>query len=475
MKKLTTFLLWFGTALFTIGLSLYAYLGRYNRFWADDWCYNADWKTLGFWGTMQGYTFITHYASNRYSLTFFTLLMQQADIFSAQITALLVVTIWFGGLFLILRGVNQLFNLKLKLAILILGTVAIEYYALYLAPSQFRTLYFRSSFLTYTAPLLSSLYVFGLLLWQANREKTSRILAFSIAPLAFIAAGFSEAGCAYLGAALGILWLATLFYQRKGQPWAKRLLLPTTLALAAVALATVVLVLSPAIAARHTGYPNPTNPLMLPVLSVIFTFDFIQASLKGLVVPHLMFALLFLLLPFLADQTSTETNISPAKPLKAMLLIAVLTVLLIAASQVPAIYIEGGPPAPKALIAARFTLLLAIAAIFWLTGSWLTTRITGKYRYAALAVLLIPILYTARPIALTYAELPRYTQRADAWDARDQSIRDAKSQGILEIDVKGIDSRYMAQTLDFKEKPNFWVNACAATFYGMDEIRATLP
>ncbi len=30
-----------------IGLALLAYIGIYNRFWGDDWCYNFDFKTWG--------------------------------------------------------------------------------------------------------------------------------------------------------------------------------------------------------------------------------------------------------------------------------------------------------------------------------------------------------------------------------------------------------------------------------------------
>lgn len=475
MKKLTIPLSWFGAILFVAGLALYAYLGIYNRFWADDWCYNADFFTLGFWGTMQGYSFITHYASNRYSLTFFTLLMQYLDIFSAQITALLVVVTSFGGIFLIIRGLNKFFNFNLKTIIVVLITVAIEYYSLYLAPSQFRTVYFRSSVLTYSAPLICSLYVFGLLLWQAYRGQSSRALMVGIAPLAFIAAGFSEAGCAYLGAALGILWLVTLIFRQQGRLWAKNIFAALTVALVCVALATFILVLSPAIAPRHTGYPDPTNPLLLPVKSIIFTFDFILASIRGLIVPHAVFGLLFLLFPFLAASTGGNIKIRFSQGAIAALVIAVAAVLLIAASQVPAIYIEGGPPAPKALIAARFTLLFAIAAIFWLAGSWLVSRLADNSHAWIALLIMIPILYTVRPIMLTYDELPRYVDRANVWDQRDQSIRAAKAQGILQIDVKGIDSKYMGQTLDFKEKPTFWVNACAEIVYGVDEIRATLP
>jgi hypothetical protein len=401
--------------------------------------------------------------------------MQQWDIFGAQITALLVILLWFGGLFLLLRGINHFFNLKLKTIVIILVTMAIEYYSLYLAPNQFRTLYFRSSVLNYSTPLICSLYIFGLLLWQTNREIRSRSLSFLIAPLSFFSGGFSEAGCAYLGAAMGILWLTVLIYRKNGHTWAKRIFIPITIALVSVVLAILVLVLSPAIAPRHVGYPDPMNPWLVPVLSIVFTFDFIQSSVRGLIVPHAMFILLFLLLPFLIVFSGANLNLSFSKTMKAILAIGICAILLIAASQVPAIYIERGPPAAKALISARFTLLFAFAAIFWLIGSWLVNRFEGNYRYGLMVLILVPFLYLVRPILLTYAEIPRYIERAEIWDERDQSIRAAKAGGILQIDVKGIDSKYMGQTLDFKEKPTFWVNGCAETYYGIQEIRATLP
>ncbi|MBK9781628.1 MAG: hypothetical protein IPP55_16500 [Anaerolineales bacterium] len=57
-----------------IGLGLMIYIGFYNRFWGDDWCYNFDFKTLGIDGAIKTY-FMTGpealrgYANNRYSLT----------------------------------------------------------------------------------------------------------------------------------------------------------------------------------------------------------------------------------------------------------------------------------------------------------------------------------------------------------------------------------------------------------------------
>ena len=42
-----------GLVIFLAGVSLFAYLGYYNRTWADDWCYNADFRNLGFLETIR--------------------------------------------------------------------------------------------------------------------------------------------------------------------------------------------------------------------------------------------------------------------------------------------------------------------------------------------------------------------------------------------------------------------------------------
>ena len=44
----------FALILFLAGVALFAYLGIYNRYWADDWCYNADLHDLGFINTVKG-------------------------------------------------------------------------------------------------------------------------------------------------------------------------------------------------------------------------------------------------------------------------------------------------------------------------------------------------------------------------------------------------------------------------------------
>ena len=73
------------------GLALMAYMGLYNRYWSDDWCYNVDFKNVGIIGTVNTY-FIEGdsadigygYSNNRYSLTLLAGLLYLAGILAQK-------------------------------------------------------------------------------------------------------------------------------------------------------------------------------------------------------------------------------------------------------------------------------------------------------------------------------------------------------------------------------------------------------
>jgi drug/metabolite transporter (DMT)-like permease len=70
-QKFKQSLLVLGVALLLGGLLLFAYLSVYNRHWADDWCYNADFRNKGFLDTVAGYAYDVTYTPSRYSVTIF--------------------------------------------------------------------------------------------------------------------------------------------------------------------------------------------------------------------------------------------------------------------------------------------------------------------------------------------------------------------------------------------------------------------
>ena len=61
------FALIIGLILALAGVSLFVYLGYFNRDWADDWCYNADFKNLGFLEAVAGYAYTIRYFRQRLS------------------------------------------------------------------------------------------------------------------------------------------------------------------------------------------------------------------------------------------------------------------------------------------------------------------------------------------------------------------------------------------------------------------------
>ena len=65
-----------------------------------------------------------------------------------------------------------------------------------------------------------------------------------------------------------------------------------------------------------------------------------------------------------------------------------------------------------------------------------------------------------------------FEKRAEIWDERDLLIGQAVDQGLSSVEVREIDS-YIG-VLELHPQPN-WVNNCAAEFYGIGEIKATLP
>src|ERR1700690_200361 len=105
-----------------IGLGLLAYIGFYNRYWADDWCYNRDFKSLGVLGSLQGYFFtgqsaLRGYSTNRYSLTFLSGLLYIPGIAGVQVLTTLIILLWMGGLLWMLFNLSKLYKPFPQLAV----------------------------------------------------------------------------------------------------------------------------------------------------------------------------------------------------------------------------------------------------------------------------------------------------------------------------------------------------------------------
>ncbi len=464
----------FSLALFVVGLGLFTWLGVYSRYWADDWCYNANLKDLGFWGFMQGYTYITTYASNRFSLTLFSAFLQAFAIPGLQWMTFGTIMLWTSGLAVFLRNLQRITgDARSSFPPILLALLSI-YFALYLAPHLYQSVYWRSGFLPYTAPLVFGVWIFALLTQQAASEKPSIPLAGVTGLLSLLAGGFSEAGCAFLVAALGLYVLfAGIGYVCK-RPWAVKSLPGAGAALLFALLAMALLVYSPTSQVRVARYDSAAGMAELAVLLARFTYAFSAASLKGY--QHLLIFAMAALSGFLLTPPR-ERGMEWRAWLAAMLVLATLALILVAASLAPSAYIEKGLPALRAQIIPRFIVVLALASAGWTTGEALQGVRAPKWTLSlAVLLLLLAHAWTVYSISVTAGKIDLYSKRAQAWDQRDAVIRLEAATTATSVVVPAIDGAPVGgiRDLDPPEKSGFWITKCAERFYGV-KIKVIFP
>ncbi len=464
-----------GMIIFVIGLGLFAYLGFFNRYYADDWCYNADLKELGLIGALKGYSYITTYASNRFSLTLFAGLFYALGIFGVQIMSLLFILLWVLSLAWILHNITRMADLPFSKQVIFFLAAGVTYYSIYLAPHLYQSMYWRSGLLPYTAALTFSLGLFGLITYQATRQRPSVLLLIVSGLLAFLAGGFSESGTATLVSALGLNVLAAWLYRK--QEWARRSLPSGVVGLLFAVLAMGVLVVSPTSDHRLALYGEPAGLLELPGLVIRFTSDFILFSFKDAPLPHLAILATFALLGILV-YAPLKRPLNARIWLGLLVLISGIAFILIAASYAPSAYIEQAPPATRSRILPRFELTLFLALIAFLSGYFLRQYIKVVWlEPIALLLLILGFVYTARTLWITSDKISLYSQRAVVWDERDRIIQQARQAGLQEVHVRGIDGLPVGGIRDLKDEPGpgYWINICTERYYGVEAIYADLP
>ncbi len=473
-KKLSSFTFLLGNLVVLAGLALLAYLGFYNRYWADDWCYSADARNLGtIPATLQYFgTFEPGYSTNRYSLTFLSTLTENTlGMFGNQMIATLTIAFWLGGLFWVGRNLSRLLHPFPADAILLGGGILL-FYNLYLSPQRFQILYWRSGVLPYSTAIVFGILLLGLITWQMNREKSARWINFLAAPLAFLAAGLGEISCVFLFSAMSLL-LGAAWLSRK-QAWAAKSLWTIFVTWLFLLLGMIALIVSPSNVRLAGMDVKQASPLAVPFLSWRHANDFIFFSLKGMFVPHMIFIGMMTGLGVLSTDPNS-TNLSLKRVAILLASTALITCLLIIAIQSPSAYFYSATPDPRGRSLARFMLLLGLAVMAWVVGMWSAQKIRERWLLAAsLAIMLAGFAYTARANYVIYGELNGFVYRAQVWDERDSIIEEAKARGILLVEVPAIDTADIDTRDIFRTKGNAWtkfVQNCGSRYYGVEGLK----
>ena len=464
------------------GLALLAYMGFYNRYWGDDWCYNRDFKNLGVWKTVNTY-FLTGeqahrgYSTNRYALTLLSGLFYLPGVFGTQILATLIILLWLAGMFWVVSNISKM-NGTIRKSVILLGSAMLLYFNLYISTQRFQVLYWQAG-VHYSFTLITAVYLLGIITSQMAGGQENKILKILIAPLAFLGGGLSEIGSVYLLAGITLTLMIFWYLKQKGVDWAVRTFPTIWITFVFLTLAMIVLIVSPSNSRYGDMSAKPTSLLFVPFLSFRYATNFMIQSLKSLPVPHMVLILFFACLSMASRFTQAgASQVRFRKTTLIALLTLIVVWLLISAIQAPSVLFYSAPPDPRGQSLARFTILAGLAVIAWLYGQYFTVRLPKKWLYIlALTGILVSIAYTARLIKTNYSELPGFIRRAELWDQRDADIKEAKAQGqqlveVIVIDMYGIGVQDIMRSRDMERES---VITCGSEYYGVEAIKAISP
>ncbi len=251
-------------------LALYAYLGTFTRYMADDYCSAAALKANGFWGA-QSYWWQNW--SGRYSFSFVISLVELLGLRIVPVLPGLAIAIW---LFSIVWGFLPLLrNLKVAHAVagaLFLASVAI--WSTYRVVADYpQIVFWQTGILTY--PITIILFFVGM--GAAIRRSSDRarlkwwelVLWFTFA---FISGGFSETGVVVQIAILALLLILLSLTKNKQRHVLNPILIAAILG---SVLSLLVIAFAPGNSVRSAGFQNVPPLLKSFPGSLVETFHFL--------------------------------------------------------------------------------------------------------------------------------------------------------------------------------------------------------
>lgn len=453
----------------TVGVVLFAYLGTFSRYGADDYCFSR--RLFGYDNILQATLDWYLNTSNRYTTMLLIGISEWFGRSAISYLPALAIGLWLAGLTWLLTLAAR----KLKLHSPWLAGFAlassIVFFSILQAPNRYQSVFWRSGMVTYFLPLVFLSFLVGLIFSETWRETPLsstrwRCLLVWLWIGFFFAGGLSETTLAMQGGVFGIAILAVWFvYHGMARP---KLLSMLFSGLTASIAALIVIFLAPANALRVEAFGPPPPLTEVFSYSFIFAWDFIRETFRSMPTPSLVSLMTAV---FLGMILFTESKLLAFRWFGVFFIcVAVMTYLLVFFSMLPSMYGQHSYPGARSLMATRAVMVFGIFGMGLLAG-WYLRSITlnimpSLLPFFVLAVFSIYPLYSVRQAIIT--QLPRYRTYAEQWDLRDGQIRDAVARGETDLVVIQIDD--MDGVLEYKV--DTWVNRCAAEFYGLRTLTA---
>jgi hypothetical protein len=459
-------------------LSIYAYIGVFSRYQADDYCNNNFLlKSESIFGAV-----LDAYNTwlNSYSILVVLQLVEWTGQWGIRLVAAFTILVWVAGLTWLFSEIAKAVRLRLGFWVNLWLAGLVVFLSLYQAPNLHQILYWRAAMVPYTMPLFFFVYIAALILWYARLpyQKNRSILAGLVSVfLVFFTAGLGETtGGLQVGLffiAVLAAWLANL-HRRRTDIWN---ILLASLAVAVISL--LIIAFSPGTAVRldtiSTRSAPVYNPILLSVRTITYTSQFILDTFKTLPLPTLFAAVV----PFgiVYSRSLNGMGNSPQVPSSrirlAALAVPIFVFIAIGFSFAPSAFAQSYPVA-RARFAAHFILTLGLLLEGGVLGMLAAEiRLPAKLNFVRSVMILLMGLALVYPMyASTKLRYPMavYQRWAAQWDERDAYIRQAVAEGATDLEVEQLDT--IGGVQEYKYDENHWVNKCAAEYYGLRTLRA---
>jgi hypothetical protein len=454
---------------FILILAGYAYRGTFSRYLQDDYCYSAQVMSRDFFSAqLDSYMRVMPYNSDRYSLTLFSGFAELlgGPKFDPYLPALSIV-FWAAGLWLVFREWQKAFKIKINRLASIVGAFSILVFLFSMVPNLYQILFWRSAMFPYLTPLVINTLLAAAFFYLYRMQRINLVQACLFGLATFIAGGFSETVAAWQACLWGLFFIFFLFRSTK-EPFAlKFLVIPILGSL----LAIFVLAMGPGNGTQLQPFKRP-DLVSLISQPLKYTWDFIHITLRKAVLPFIVVGGMGF---FIGLQTSPDHKISIQHALTRVLTIAVFCCISILAVMFPTTLAMSSSPGDRALLPAYFTLILSVFSVGWIAAAFFISNNLWdqkKVVFQAGAVLLgvFLLFYTASTAPAVYSNLSASQHRAEAWDMRDAMIREAVAKGENHVVVPAFDS--IGFIFELYPNEDFWVNQCAARYYGVEGISA---
>ena len=462
-SQIIKYLPWLGVFATSVAIAVYMYFGTFTRYMSDDYCLLVDLNSGNvFTASWNKYLNSSNRFSNLFVLGIWELLGSNNI---AYIPALLIV-LWVCGLFWLFNEVNKLYSAKLTAPVLLLSAEILAVFTFYTTPNLFQSVYWRPGQVTYFTPLVlfSFLAAWLVQVLRLNRSTLGHFMPFAF--LAFFIGGLSETIGSFHIAIVSLAIVAVFFLDKSPR---RKLALNLLVAILIGALAALLAMLfAPANAIRISeDVPSPGIFVVLS-RSLQYSYSFILNTLRVLPTPSLAVLGISALTSY---QFFTERPVGKVNPRfwLAFVLIPVLTYALIFAIVAPSAYGQSYP-VERVRFPAHFVLNAALISFGICMGYVAAMRIKLPH-FAHQLALLFAILIMFYPFWMIRQPLQTYSVRriwAQRWDERQEYLYSLIAAGETELVIPSMDGYEGTKELDLKA--NFWVNRCAAEYYGVTSI-----